>query len=476
MIKKNLFLKILLGAVLLIGFYYYFKGPPAEVLIEDISHIFVTNPSRDYSGAVLVNLDSDSDNEIFVSVIKDKNLFYKFHRGELVPLNLPELEDKDSSTFSVTACDINQDGRDELLIINSGSNNSRIVKFENSRWVDLIQDKSDEILKKLSSTYSATCIDRKGNGVYGFAVTTDGGPILYLEYKNSKVVDVAREIGLDRISNGRSILGVPGLTGHTSIFIGNSNQPNFFFVNQGNGTFLENAKDAGVADPTFEARGATLIDLNHDDIIDLAYGNHLGPLRLMQQTRTGAFQNVTPDEMAKHFAVNSIVAEDLNLDGFQDIYLNTVSHVNELFLGSKDHFTQVDLGLLTEKDYFGVSTIAADIDNNGSFEILNTHGNGKNAKLTLYSIKPLRKWMKFKLVLPNGGIPRGALLKIRTSTRDILLAVNSGSGRFANYEDVLAIGLLEDEKIISAQVLLPSGKIVTTDGNFKLLETNLIQL
>lgn len=476
MLNRSKFLKGLLVLGLIVGLFFYFKPDTASVSIEDVSHLFVTNPSRNYSGAVLVNLDNDAENELFVSVIKDKNLFFKLKQGKLVPLQIPELEDQESSTFSVTACDIDNDGRDELLIINSGSNNSRIVKFVAGRWVDLLKSDSAELLDKLSGGFSATCIDRNGTGKFGFAVTSVDGPLLYIEYENQRFIDIAKEIGLGYKSKGRSIIGVPGPSGRLNIFVGNSGQSNFYFTNQGDGKFKENAADLGLADPTFEARGATLIDLNHDDLIDLAYGNHLGPLRLMIQSRSGKFEDKTPEDLAKHYAVNSIVVEDLNLDGFQDIYLNNVSFENELFLGADDHFSETDLGMLSEKGYFGVATIAADLNQDGSFEIFNTHGDGKNSKLTLYSIKAQKPWIRFRPILTSGGVPRGSVIKVRTNQRDLLLPISTGSGRFANYDDIVSMALLDKEAIVKVEVLLPSGQVKVVESDVNIYKINQINL
>ncbi len=41
-----------------------------------------------------------------------------------------------------------------------------------------------------------------------------------------------------------------------------------------------------VNDLYFNARGISRIDINHDDIPDIVYGNDLGRVHLLEQTRT----------------------------------------------------------------------------------------------------------------------------------------------------------------------------------------------
>lgn len=465
--------------ILIIGagiIFYLAKGKsfPSTYEFRNISADLSFNPAMNYTGATLVNLDDDDENEIFVSAIMNKNTFYKFNNGKFQTIAIPELEDADRKTFAVTACDLNDDGRDELLIINSGEHESRIMRYKDQKWQEI--ELSNDIRRALSHSYSAACIDRIGNGHYGLAVAAENGPVQYLEFQEGKVVDIASSIGLSKSIEGRGISGVPGAQGFTNIFVGNKKGANLYFVNKKDGTFEEKAEQLGLSEKEYETRGIGLIDLNHDELIDLTYGNHLGPLRILEQQRDGSFKDVPPDMLAKSYEVNATVVGDFNLDGYEDIYMNNIRNKNELFASFAGDWFHIDLGENSEKDLFGVSSIAADLNHDGKYEILNTHGDGGNFPLTLYTIEPVGSFISFKLKLPNQGIPRGALMKLTTSKRDLVKAVTSGSGRFANYDDVLIFGLLKDEKVQSAKILLPSGQKVIKSEPFKINAQNLIQL
>lgn len=430
--------------------------------MTNVSTRLKANIPANYSGALLVNLDDDKENELFISVISDKNIFFKRQGKFLVPLHIPELEDAEVQTFSVTACDLTGDGRDEILLINSGSLQSKIMTYQQQKWVPL--PIKPEVQKHLSGAYSATCIDRRGNNVFGLAVVSSVGPHHYLEWQNNVVQDISADIGFNLTSDARSVIGVPGPLGRTNIFVTNSSS-NLYFVNRGDGTYEEKAIEYGIAGKEFEGRGASLIDLNHDENIDIVYGNHLGPLFIYEQMNTGHFKNVTPDVLASNYAVNSVVVADFNFDGYEDVYLNNIRNKNGLFLRDKDEWSEVDLGENDEKEFYGVSSVVADFDKDGSLELLNTHGDGKKFPLTLYSVKAESRFFSVRPLLPNGGIPRGAVVKFKTSERTVIRAVSTGSGRFANYDNVISIGLFKDETVIEVEVIKSSGEKVVRNQN-----------
>lgn len=143
-----------------------------------------------------------------------------------------------------------------------------------------------------------------------------------------------------------------------------------------------------------------------------------------------------------------------------------------MFARHNNDWHELDIEVLSEKDMFGISSIAGDLDMNGSYEILNTHGDSSHSPITLYSIKPTGKWIKFSILFKNGGIPRGSVVRLRTTLRDQVRVISPGSGRFANYGLELLFGLIKDESILSLEVILPSGNKSDFQGNFKPMNNN----
>lgn len=460
---------------------YLLKAPsyPGNFEAKDITSEIQSGEKQDFTGATLVNLDEDNEQEIFISGHGSNNLLLKRNGDKFFPLNIPELLDPDGLTFAVTACDLDQDGRDEILILNRPSkskNNSyaRIVKYSSGKWIDILS-KDDPITKAIQFGYSASCLDRKGDGQYGLVVSNENGKISYLEIIDFVITDIASEIGLGLTSRGRSVLGIPGPLGYMNIFVGNE-EANFYFVNSGKGTFTEKAKEVGLLDEKFNARGMSIIDSNYDDLPDVIYGNHFGPTRLLEQRNDGTFQDVATEEMKKSYAVNTTVVGDFNLDGFEDIYLNNIRGDNKVFARYENKWYPLNIEVMAEPDMYGISTIAADLDRNGSYDILNTHGDGSKFPVTLYTVTPMNFWIKFQVKLANGGIPRGAVVRIRTSLRDHLRVISPGSGRFANYDHEVLLGLKKREHVTSVEVTLPSGKKIEFKHDFKMKDLNVLNL
>jgi len=478
MIKIKKITKILFSIfVLILGIYLTKERTfPNQFEVINNTNKFQFDRKQDFSGATLVNLDQDPEQEVFISGYGSSNLLLKRVKDKFFSIDIPELSDSEGLTFSVTACDIDQDGRDEILILNRPeatkyTSHSRILKFVNGKWKDILS-KDDPIIEAIKFGYSAACIDRKGDGRYGLAISNENGKLSYLEKRDSTIRDIAESIGIALKSKGRSILGIPSAGGNVNIFVGNENGPNFYFVNNGDGVFSEKAVEVGVADPDFNARGISLIDINHDDIPDIVYGNNFGPVRLLEQTREGKFNDVTSDEMKDSYAVNSVVVGDFNLDGFEDIYLNNIRGNNKVFARYENDWYELNLKVLAEKDMFGISTIAGDLDKNGSYDLLNTHGDGVHFPVTFFSIDPVNKWMKFSIKYDSGGIPRGAIIRLRTSKRDQIRVISSGSGRFANYDSELIFGFLPNESVTSLEVTLPSGAKTEFKEKFKMMGTH----
>lgn len=440
---------LLLISAISIGAYFLSRGPsyPSNFEVIENSNKIKTDKKQDFAGAMLVNLDEDSELEIFIAGHGSSNLFLKRNKDELYPIDIPELADPKGLTFSISACDLDQDGRDEILILNhqdtlNNLSQSRIIKFTQGKWVDILSI-DDPITDSLKLGYSSSCIDRKGDGKYGLAISNENGKISYLEMKNLKIADISNEIGIALKSKGRSVLGVPGPRGRMNIFVGNEDGPNYYFENRGDGTFVEKASALGISDPLFNARGISTIDINNDDIPDIIYGNTLGPTRLLEQTREGKFKDVTPEIMKEAYAVNAPVVGDFNLDGYEDVFLNNIRGYNKMFAHYEQNWFELEIGDMAEKEMYGVSTVAADLNQNGSYEILNTHGDGTHFPVTLYSIKPVHNWIKISVKYGNEAIPRGATVKLKTTLRDQVRVISTGSGRFANYENSVIFGLLK---------------------------------
>ena len=99
--------------------------------------------------------------------------------------------------------------------------------------------------------------------------------------------------------------------------------PNRLFRNQGDGTFVDVAVEAGVALPGNSARSALFFDYNGDGRLDLIFArsDFIKTPRLFKNLGNGVFSEVTETTgLSCEWQVFSIAAGDYDLDGDQDLY------------------------------------------------------------------------------------------------------------------------------------------------------------
>ena len=124
--------------------------------------------------------------------------------------------------------------------------------------------------------------------------------------------------------------------GDEDIYVGTKFQPNSLYRNNGDMTFTNVAEEAGVADEGF-TNAAIWFDFDNDGDLDLATGNGFGgsdpePNRFFVNQGNGTFV-----DMAEDYGLNSALmcrslhAADYNHDGFTDLYVVNINAVNHFY-------------------------------------------------------------------------------------------------------------------------------------------------
>src|ERR1044072_3562066 len=115
---QKIFLQIIfLALIIFFGGKYLGRNNPSSLFkVTDVSDRIKFTEHKDFSGAIVVNLDDDPEKEIYVGSYGTSNLLLKRYGNELRPFIIRELEDPEGLTFAVAACDIDRDGRDEIFL------------------------------------------------------------------------------------------------------------------------------------------------------------------------------------------------------------------------------------------------------------------------------------------------------------------------------------------------------------------------
>ncbi|HET8727763.1 MAG TPA: CRTAC1 family protein, partial [Alphaproteobacteria bacterium] len=335
----------------------------------------------------------------------------------------------------------------------------RLFSWRGGRWTDLFCVPQNRGALNVTAGRSVACIDRCGNGRYGFVVANYGGPFrLYELERSGRLRDVAPEAEIDGITGGRALACLPILGGRMDIFSVNENGANFLFRNDGTGRFDEIAMDCGLGDEMHHGRGVAALDADGDGRFDLAYGNWEGPHRLMAQGADGLFRDIAPEAYAEPSRVRTVIAADFDNDGFEEIFFNNIGQPNRLFGWRDGAWRRIDIGAAAEPRGLGTGAAAADIDGDGVLELLIAHGEAGVQPLTLYKARPNdHGWFRVMPLSPAGAPARGAVVTCRAGGRRMIRAVDAGSGYLCQMEPVAHFGLGLATGVEAVEVRWPDG-------------------
>ena len=442
---------------------------------EDISGSIKNNQKRLSYGISVTDFNKDGKFEFIVTGFKFPNLILSHKNGYLENINTNNLfADQTRSTIGVAACDIDNDGFEELYFLNTDTYSgqkqfSDRLLDNNKNIIDLFQ--LDKNLRSLNLTAgrSVVCVDRNGDGKYGIYVANYGGPTRFYELKKGSIVDQAPLLKINRITGGRAVVAGHILSNYMDIFAANERGPNFLYKNE-NGTYKDVAKTLGVEDTFENGRGTTLTDFLYRGKLDIVSGNWNGEHRIFLNNKN-KFNDIANSEFKIPSRVRTIISADFDNDGFDEIFVNNIGEPNKLFkILSDGELKQIQLSNGLEPLGLGTGAAVADIDNDGILELLVSHGESGLQPLSLYKAN-IKKPFKFLRILPKTTFDapaRGATVILNTNIRNHAKTIDAGSGYLCQMEPVAHYGLRNGEKVNSVTIKWTDG----SSDNFNIDELN----
>ena len=442
---------------------------------EDISGSIKNNQKRLSYGISVTDFNKDGKFEFIVTGFKFPNLILSHKNGYLENINTNNLfADQTRSTIGVAACDIDNDGFEELYFLNTDTYSgqkqfSDRLLDNNKNIIDLFQ--LDKNLRSLNLTAgrSVVCVDRNGDGKYGIYVANYGGPTRFYELKKGSIVDQAPLLKINRITGGRAVVAGHILSNYMDIFAANERGPNFLYKNE-NSTYKDLAKSLGVEDTFENGRGTTLTDFLYRGKLDIVSGNWNGEHRIFLNNKN-KFNDIANSEFKIPSRVRTIISADFDNDGFDEIFVNNIGEPNKLFkILSDGELKQIQLSNGLEPLGLGTGAAVADIDNDGILELLVSHGESGLQPLSLYKAN-IKKPFKFLRILPKTTFDapaRGATVILNTNIRNHAKTIDAGSGYLCQMEPVAHYGLRNGEKVNSVTIKWTDG----SSDNFNIDELN----
>ena len=432
---------------------------------KNISNLIENNTDRLSYGVSVADINNDDKFEFIVAGFRYPNLALGFRDGVLKNLiDKSIFSDQKRSTIGVASCDIDQDGIEETYFLNTDTYSGekkysdRLLNF-NKEITDLFELPKNQKNLNLTAGRSVVCVDRKGDGKYGFYVANYGGPTRFYELNNDLIRDIAPDLKIDKITGGRAVVAGHILGNKMDIFAANERGPNFLYFNDKD-QFYNVSTEYNTDDVLQNGRGTTLSDFLYRGSLDIINGNWEGFHRIFVNNET-TFNDMASKEFRIPSRIRTIISADFDNDGYDEIFMNNIGEPNKLFkILENGKITQIKISNALEKNGLGTGAAVADIDDDGILELLISHGESGPQPLSLFKSNIKNK--KFLRIAPKttyGAPARGATVILVTNKRKHAKTIDAGSGYLCQMEPVAHYGFRKNEIIKNVIIKWTDGSI-----------------
>ena len=438
---------------------------------SNISNIIENNNDRLSYGVSVTDFNKDGNYEFIVTGFGYSNLALSYKNGKLINTIQNDLFlDKSRRTIGVSACDIDQDGFEEIYFLNTDTYagekkySDRLLDNE-KKILDYFELEKNSKNLNLTAGRSVVCVDRNGSGKYGIYVANYGGPTRFYEIEENEVEDLAPNLGIDQITGGRAVISGHIVSDNMDIFAANERGPNFLYKNL-NGNFKDIATEKNVQDTFQNGRGTALTDFLYRGELDIITSNWEGYHRIFVKQKE-SFLDMSSLDFRSPSRIRTVISADFDNDGYDEIFLNNIGQPNKLFrILDEGVLEEIKLDAALEEKGLGTGAAVADIDGDGILELLISHGESGAQPLSLFKANiSNRNYIRIKPLNTFGAPARGATVTLHTNLRNHAKTIDAGSGYLCQMEPVAHYGLREGEIIKNITIKWTNGTIDSYEIN-----------
>jgi enediyne biosynthesis protein E4 len=411
-------------------------------------------------GAAVADYDNDGHSDIFVCNAGRNALYHNNGDGTFSDVTAASgLDRKPENLLSVGAAwfDYDNDGRLDLIVTNY------------TVWTP----QADQRCMR-DNEHEEYCTPTLYNSV------ASG---LYRNLGGGRFEDVTDASGIGKaLGKGMGIsIADFDRDGWMDIFVSNDTEPNFLFINQGNGTFKERGLELGVAynmqGDSVSGMGSDAKDLNNDGWVDVVYNDLSGQVFGLLRNEGGkSFTDVTWSSklgaLSRRLSGWSIGFVDYDNDGWKDLY-SANGDVDNLTVNSKQHdtmFRNVDGKTLVDESEemgpdFGFAgyqrgSAFVDLNNDGFMDLVVTSLNEK-PRILMNNALVKNHWIMLDLEGTKSnrdGI--GAAVEVETASgRKLYNHVTTSVGFMSSSDRRVHFGLGGESTIKYVEIRWPSGTV-----------------
>jgi enediyne biosynthesis protein E4 len=416
--------------------------------------------------------------------------------------------------FGVAAADYDNDGFDDLFICNA-SRNALYHNNGDGTFTDVTAGSGLDVKPANMLSVGAAWFDYDNDGLLDLIVTNYTtwtpqsdiqcrmddkreeycSPTVYKSvasrlYRNlggGRFQDVTDSSGIGKALGkgmGIAIADFAG-NGRMDIFVANDTEPNFLFINQGDGTFKETGLEFGVAynaqGDSVSGMGCDAKDFDNDGRVDVLYNDLSGQVfGLLRNDGGKSFTDLTWSSKLGPLTHNlsgwSIGFIDYNNDGWKDIY-SANGDVDDLTTSSKQHDTMfqnldgktladVTAQMGSDFNFLGYQrgSTFVDLNNDGFLDLVVT-SLGERPRILINNALVKNHWIMFDLrghKSNRNGI--GARIRVTTASgRSLYNHVTTSVGFMSSSDRRAHFGLGAETKIVLVEIRWPSGIVQRID-------------
>ena len=364
------------------------------------------------------HLSAQNDTEtkvVFTDITKDAGITFKHSFGDYDLTNIVEGTGAGPLFF-----DYDNDGFIDIYFVNGAWNKSvndnRGRRLRGKLFNALYRNNGDGTFTETtreagvedpSSSYSSSAADYDGDGDLDLYVQNYGPNVMFRNNSDGTFTDVSKESGLD---DKRWSLSSPWFDydrdGDLDVFVANyleyddgkfrayyaaagypgplsySAQLDALYRNNGDGTFTDVSKEAGITKTNGRAMSSTAADLNNDGWLDLYVANdgtenfYYENLKNGTFEEKGMFNGLAFGEHGQGVSSMGPFVGDINRDGLLDVYIPDMGYSSLLMNQGdffEDHTTRSKLAI-TCGQYTGWGGLLIDYDNDSDLDLFVANG------------------------------------------------------------------------------------------------------